>query len=1206
MNASSWWEALDLFAADYSRYLAQALVHFLWQGCAVAAVYALVTRLLRPAAANTRYLAGVAALLLMAACLPATLLMLPSPRMVAVDVAMQPVAGSVPETSSPKAGEVDAGARGTVPEAMPSDDVRREQSLSAPMATTVASDEVTVQPFASVRFATLLARLTPYASGLYLCGVVLMLLRLAFGLCGGRRLRLACTPITDDTICNLLHDHARRMGLRVVPLLGSCQRASVPLVVGVLRPMILLPASLASGLTLQELEMVLIHELAHIRRFDPAVNVLQRLVEAMLFFHPAVWWVSRRISVERENACDDLVLQNHSGRAKYVGALLRTAELCAAARRSDALGEAALAATGRNGSQLKQRVLRLLGHDRKTTVRLSGAGVVMSTLLVLALLVAPLALRGTAWATEDPKAAEATETLPDEAPPEAAETPQPVSMSAEEFGRLSDAKQRALLRRVFERRMEHAENLYYETDAVFTGYETKGGDSERTVKFRFGRNRRHWVLGASYRTDMGFDPNLTDDEPARGSSLGVNAVEGVGRLTGVSPDGKRPPTGQVTYASDPPDGIPYHYWLSNRKHPHGYVLPDQRLFPYLLKHLNDFEITALDDKVRITFPWQPAWARQPGGTRTYILDPQKGFIPVRCDSRYDDPPGQNRPKWREEHFVVEESRLVSDVWMPIKLTQEIGASTVPNLVNVDQVVVSRIEHGTVRPTDIEVPFTEGMQIVDTIEGVRYVADAEGKPNGPVELAPNWKHQPSAGWAERKAAAARTTAPGMPSMLSRLSPADREMLDRTQREKERRKQRMEAHLKTAQTAPPAAREQRVEAALEILRTYRIKENKAVWVSAIRELVVLGKPALPKLIEELDQTERQETLRALGFVLRGIGDPRAVPALIRAIPRTLQPSGSDYGLRLDDDTELVKFMQEHDNRSGSGRGKSFTYGRPIREIMPALAKITRKAHGWDDLNFVSLKGGASERRLQQRLFLDLARRWADWWSDSWQEYVDTESVAQLDQIEQSLDAYAKSIASERPARTGFPRGVNVEEGGEVFHTMIRSFDESPTQAFLDLDTGQRPCPSQQLLETSTGHEPSKELLEWAEGEGVDLITVKITPPGSDESYHAFKPLGMRLWRVDKSRYETLAKELRNTEELDLPAPWAGPVAQTEVDSGRYDAKLTASFLFMTREGACGVTQFLGRTMPAMSVSAAGGTPPMHQLLKCKFVYEETTKD
>src|SRR5581483_8622840 len=101
---------------------------------------------------------------------------------------------------------------------------------------------------------------------------------------------------------------ARRIGLRAAPTVAYCQRISVPVLVGILRPMILLPSSLASGLSPQQLEALLAHELAHLRRWDPLVNLVQRLVEAMLFFHPAVWYVSRRIHSERENASDDLVL----------------------------------------------------------------------------------------------------------------------------------------------------------------------------------------------------------------------------------------------------------------------------------------------------------------------------------------------------------------------------------------------------------------------------------------------------------------------------------------------------------------------------------------------------------------------------------------------------------------------------------------------------------------------------------------------------------------------------------------------------------------------------------------------------------------------------------------------------------------------------------------------------------------------------------
>ena len=91
--------------------------------------------------------------------------------------------------------------------------------------------------------------------------------------------------------------------------------------------MILLPISAASGMTTEQIEILLAHELAHIRRYDHLVNLLQRLIEAVLFFHPAVWFISRRIRIEREHCCDDLVLAVGGKRLAYAESLLRMAEL---------------------------------------------------------------------------------------------------------------------------------------------------------------------------------------------------------------------------------------------------------------------------------------------------------------------------------------------------------------------------------------------------------------------------------------------------------------------------------------------------------------------------------------------------------------------------------------------------------------------------------------------------------------------------------------------------------------------------------------------------------------------------------------------------------------------------------------------------------------------------------------------------------------
>ena len=132
-------------------------------------------------------------------------------------------------------------------------------------------------------------------------------------------------------------------------------RVTVPTLVGWLRPVVLVPAAALSGLTTYQLQAVLAHELAHIRRHDYLVNLLQSVVETLLFYHPAVWWVSSEVRAEREHCCDDLAVEVCGDRLVYVSAL---AELTSIERRAFAL-----AAT--DGS-LVSRVRRILGRSTQT------------------------------------------------------------------------------------------------------------------------------------------------------------------------------------------------------------------------------------------------------------------------------------------------------------------------------------------------------------------------------------------------------------------------------------------------------------------------------------------------------------------------------------------------------------------------------------------------------------------------------------------------------------------------------------------------------------------------------------------------------------------------------------------------------------------------------------------------------------------------
>ena len=145
----------------------------------------------------------------------------------------------------------------------------------------------------------------PWLAPIWLAGVVIFQLRTLAGCFVAQRLRHrgVCCP------SGLWQQRLDALGgiLRVsrpVRLLESCM-AEVPVVIGYIRPLILMPVGLMANLSVRQVESILLHELAHIRRYDYVVNLLQISVEGLLFYHPALWWISGVIRAERENCCDD-------------------------------------------------------------------------------------------------------------------------------------------------------------------------------------------------------------------------------------------------------------------------------------------------------------------------------------------------------------------------------------------------------------------------------------------------------------------------------------------------------------------------------------------------------------------------------------------------------------------------------------------------------------------------------------------------------------------------------------------------------------------------------------------------------------------------------------------------------------------------------------------------------------------------------------
>ena len=207
---------------------------------------------------------------------------------------------------------------------------------------------------------------------------------------------------------------ARLRVSRPVALLESCL-AEVPVVIGYVRPVILMPVGLLTGLPAAQVESILLHELAHIRRHDYLVNLLQIVVESLVFYHPAVWWISGVIRAERENCCDDVVVATQGDRLAYAAALTALEENRGVAR------EAVLAATG--GSLVK-RVRRLL-------VQPEGPRATLTPVFSAAILTITVTAAMAAWQTSAPPRPPAPPVPPAAIAPAAPPAPVPARLLAQ-------------------------------------------------------------------------------------------------------------------------------------------------------------------------------------------------------------------------------------------------------------------------------------------------------------------------------------------------------------------------------------------------------------------------------------------------------------------------------------------------------------------------------------------------------------------------------------------------------------------------------------------------------------------------------------------------------------------------------------------------------------------------------------------------------
>ena len=321
---------LDLMRHPSIAALAWTLIHFLWQGALLGGAAFLTLRVVRPQRASARYAIGVATLAAMLITCTMTF---------AIEMRVRPTAAIASSTPPAIFGPA-------IAESSAASQLMSDRSISMAGAVTASKAAQPVELLDS--------RMLPLVVIAWLIGVLAMSVRLVGGWLLTRQMVRRAAVAVSPAIEAAARAIATRLHVRRTVAILESQLVAVPTLIGWLKPVVLLPTAALAGLSPDQLRAILAHELAHVRRHDYLVNLLQSMVETLLFYHPATWWVSAQIRAEREHCCDDLAVEVCGDRLVYASAL---AELTTLA------GHRGLALAATDGSLLN-RVRRILGGQR--------------------------------------------------------------------------------------------------------------------------------------------------------------------------------------------------------------------------------------------------------------------------------------------------------------------------------------------------------------------------------------------------------------------------------------------------------------------------------------------------------------------------------------------------------------------------------------------------------------------------------------------------------------------------------------------------------------------------------------------------------------------------------------------------------------------------------------------------------------------------
>lgn len=335
---------LNFLSTPVATNLVIALLHTLWQGFVIAALLFVFLKSKAAQQANLRYAAAVISLLLIVISGLVTWSL----------VGYQPATSNKEITKATQAAPI-----------ADHDSTNQKQTLPKTAITT------TLPPVQARSTDSGFINWHTWALFVWLAGVVIMLGRTFYMIVGASRLKCNSSPLEDEKIYSILSDLVAAMKITRHIRIAVTEHILSPGVIGFIQPTLLLPVSMMTGMSAEDIKAVLAHELAHIKRYDCLVNFCQMVIEAILFFNPALWWVSRQIRIEREACCDAATVALTGSRIGYAQLLCEW--LHKLSSHSTNTATAAMVGFGDSNDERRMldRVKRIVVKDHRPKARIS-------------------------------------------------------------------------------------------------------------------------------------------------------------------------------------------------------------------------------------------------------------------------------------------------------------------------------------------------------------------------------------------------------------------------------------------------------------------------------------------------------------------------------------------------------------------------------------------------------------------------------------------------------------------------------------------------------------------------------------------------------------------------------------------------------------------------------------------------------------------